>query len=410
VTDPAHLLEDLRARVFAPASAPSRLGVEVELIPVSSADGRQVPIAAPAGGPATLPLLRAHAARSGWHEAPGPYGAPQWDVPRVGVVSYEPGGQIEVSAGPSVSAGALLRGVRGVVLPLRAALREEGVELLAAGVEPRHPLSTVPLQLPGERYRRLDAFLERIGTGGARMMRQTAAVQVSVDWGAEPLLAWRVLNAMAPCVVAAFASSPLHEGLPTGHRSTRAAIWRALDGGRTGIFPAERPEEEYLRFALEAPAILLGPEGEARAFATWLPEASPCDWRAHLGTLFPEVRPRGHAEVRSADAVEPEWYAAPLVLVGGVVGDPAALREAAALLGEPDAALLETAGREGLGDRALAATARDLAALALEGALRQPARFPGAVVEEAAAYFARYTLRGRAPADDVLEARTAHAG
>jgi glutamate--cysteine ligase len=299
-----------------------------------------------------------------------------------------------------------VRALRETVLPLRAFLREEGIELLSVGVEPRQPLSTVGLQLPGERYRRLDAFLRRIGTGGERMMRQTAAVQVSVDWGPRPALAWRVLNAMAPVVVAAFASSPAYAGEPTGHRSTRAAIWRALDGGRTGLFPGDRPAEEYLRFALDAPAILLGPAGCGRPFAAWLDDGATLqDWHAHLTTLFPEVRPRGFAEVRSADAVDPAWYAAPLVLIGAVVHDPPSLDAAAELLGAPDPALLEAAGREGLANPALAATAVQLADLALAAARRQPASYPEETVEEAAEFFARYTLRGRSPADDGLPPR-----
>jgi hypothetical protein len=85
----AALLADLEGRAFrgAGAGAPPRIGAEVELIPVASGGGPQVPIAAEAG-PATLPLLRAHGARHGWTEAPTAYGAPQWTVPGGGRVSY----------------------------------------------------------------------------------------------------------------------------------------------------------------------------------------------------------------------------------------------------------------------------------------------------------------------------------
>jgi glutamate--cysteine ligase len=297
------LLDDLRGRVFALGGAvrPPRIGVEVELIPVDAVTGVQVPVSAQAGR-CTLPLLRRHGALRGWVEGPSEYGPPQWEVPGVGIVSYEPGGQIELGAFPCASAATLLAGLRGTVLPLRDALGEAGIDLLSVGVEPRHPLATVPLQLPGERYRRLTAFLEAIGTGGVRMMRQTAAIQVSVEFGLEPLLAWRVLNAMAPHTIAIFASSPLYCGVPTGDRSFRAAIWRELGGGRTGIFPCEHPVEEYLRMAVAAPYILSGaepvpgaPEGGLAPFAWWMAEgrAGLTEWRAHLTTLFPEVRPRG---------------------------------------------------------------------------------------------------------------------
>ena len=130
-------------------------------------------------------------------------------------------------------------------------------------------------------------------------------------------------------------------------------------------------------------------------------------WHAHLTTLFPEVRPKGFVEVRSADAVAPEWYAAPLVLLGGIVYHLPTLRAAMDLLGAPDPSLLDAAGRDGLSDPHIAGVARDLAALAVRGASVLPGIFSGEDVDEAAAFFASYTYRSRSPADDVLDALAA---
>lgn len=403
----ADLLDDLRTHAFALGRAPGppRIGAEVELIPVSAETGAQVPIVA-ADGPSTLPLLRRFGAGHGWAEQASPYGVPQFGLPDGGTVSYEPGGQIELSAAAFPSATALIRGLRGTVLPLMEEMRDAGIGLLAVGVEPRGGIEDVPMQLPGSRYVRQTRFMEAIGTGGTRMMRQTAAMQVSVDFGADPLAAWRVLNAMAPYVTAIFANSPVYRGEPTGHRSYRARIWRELDGGRTGCFACGDPVGEYLDFALAAPAILLGDDDRFRPFAEWNAHgcAGPDEWRAHLTTLFPEVRPKGFAEVRSADAVAPEWYAAPLVLLAGIVHHPPTLRAAADLLGAPDPGLLHAAGRDGLSDPRIAAVARDLAELALAGAAALPGFFAADDLDQAAAFFARYTRRSRSPADDVLDA------
>jgi glutamate--cysteine ligase len=406
----ADLMEDLRTYAFGVGRTPGpwRIGAEVELIPVSADTGAQVPVVS-ADGPSTLPLLRRFGARHGWKEQPSAYGVPQFDLPDGGVISYEPGGQIELSAAAFGSARGLIDSLRGTVLPLMDAARDAGIQLLSLGVEPRGGIEDVDLQLPGARYVRLTRFLESIGTGGTRMMRQTAAIQVSVDLGAEPLLAWRVLNGMAPYVTAIFANSPVYRGEPTGHRSWRARIWRELDGGRTGCFACADPVAEYLDFALAAPAILLGEEGDSRPFAEWNARGcvGPDEWRAHLTTLFPEVRPKAFAEVRSADAVAPEWYAAPLVLLAGIVYHPPSLRAAAELLGPPEPALLHAAGRDGLADPRIAAVARDLADLATAGAAALPAFFDGDTLDEAAAFFARYTHRARSPADDTLDALAA---
>ena len=123
-------------------------------------------------------------------------------------------------------------------------------------------------------------------------------------------------------------------------------------------------------------------------------------WRTHLTTLFPEVRPRGHFEVRSCDAIDARWYAAPIVFLAGLAYDDIAAREASILAAE-SRALLRTAGESGLRDPSIARTARDLFQLALAGARRLgDAYCGGAALETAAEFFATYTARDRSPADD----------
>ncbi|MDB4950820.1 MAG: Glutamate--cysteine ligase [Gemmatimonadetes bacterium] len=413
---PAAALEaDLRENAFAlgpRVPGPRRIGAEVELIPVSADTRKPVPIQSPDGGLATLPLLRRFGEMHCWREDASPYGVPCFALRDGGVISYEPGGQIELSAPAAGSVGALTASLRGTVRPLTEFLRESGVDALSVGIEPEGTVDDLPLQLPGRRYVRLTRFLDAAGTGGTRMMRQTAAFQASLDWGPRPLDTWRLLNAAAPVLVAAFASSPVYRGRPTGERSFRARVWRELDGGRTGIFPCGAdPVAEYLAFALAAPAILLGDGDDGwPPFAEWNARglATPDDWRTHLTTLFPEVRPKGFVEARSIDAVHADWYAAPLVLLAGMTYDIRASAEARELLGDPDSDLLARAGRDGLADAEIGAAARYLFAIAIGGAERLGERFvDGDSLAEARAYFDAYTRRGRSPADDVLAARAA---
>jgi glutamate--cysteine ligase len=376
------------------------LGAEVELIPVAADTRRRVPIVAEQGV-STLPWLRRFGAERCWREEATSYGAPRWILPDGGCVSYEPGGQIELSGAPARSASALLRGLRAVIPALHASARGEGIELVSRGIDPVNGLENTPLQLAGARYRRLANFLESIGTGGARMMRQTAALQVSLDWGPDPLARWRLLNAAAPYLTAIFAHSPTYLGEDTGWRSFRARVWRELDGGRTGNFPCADPVGEYLRFALDAPAILLGGEdGPWHPFRAWA-GATLDDWRAHLTTLFPEIRPKGFVEVRCIDAVAPDWYAAPVVLLTGICDHAPTSAAALDLLGAPDPSLLEPAAHHGLRDPRIASASRDLFELGLGGAASLgPAFVAPEDVEEAREFYERFTRRGRSPADE----------
>jgi glutamate--cysteine ligase len=407
----AALAADLAERVFsgpiAGSLTPRRIGAEVEFIPVESLTGRRCAIDTD-GVVSTLPFLRRYGGRQGWVESRTPKGTPCFALPAGGTLTFEPGGQIEYSSSPCRSASSLLGLLRSVVLPLRAAAAAEGIDLLAIGIDPLNPAEQAPMLIHAKRYLRMAEYLSRRGPAGARMMRQTAAFQVSLDFDDEPWLRWRVLNAAAPYVVAIFANSPVYAGEPTGHQSARADVWRNLDPTRTGIPYDERaPVEAYLDFALEAPALLFPTvDGEHRPFREWLTRASPTaeEWQDHLSTLFPEVRPRGHLELRSADAIAPEWYAAPLALTAGILYDSGALRSAADLLPVADLGLLERAGRLGLHDEAIGRTAVDLFELALAGcAGLGPRYFHPSDIEQARAYFDRYTRRGRAPADEVLQ-------
>lgn len=407
----AALAVDLAERAFAGPIAgsltPRRLGAEVEFIPVETLTGQRCGLDAE-GAVSTLPFLRRYGNRQGWGESRTLKGTPCFTLPEGGTVTFEPGGQLEYSSPPCRSASALLALLRSVVLPLRAAAAGEGIDLLAVGIDPLNSAERAPIVVHAQRYQRMAEYLSRIGPAGARMMRQTAAFQVSVDFDDEPWLRWRVLNAAAPYVVAIFANSPIYAGERTGYQSARAAAWRDLDPMRTGFAYDERaPVEAYLDFALAAPAILFPSlDGEHKPFGEWLTRANPTveEWQDHLSTLFPEVRPRGHLELRSADAIAPEWYAAPLALTAGILYDSGALRAAADLLPLPDLGLLERAGRLGLHDPTIARTAVDLFELGLSGCAGLGAGyFHPSDLEQARAYFDRYTRRFRAPADDMLQ-------
>jgi glutamate--cysteine ligase len=405
----AALAADLAENAFAgPISgslSPRRLGAEVEMIPFESTTGRRCAID-DGDLTSTLPFLRRYGGSQSWREGSTPKGTPCFTLPAGGTLTFEPGGQLEYSSPPCRSASALLSLLRSVVPPLRAAASGEGIDLQTVGIDPLNAADQAPLLLHAKRYDRMAEYFARRGPAGARMMRQTAAFQIGVDFDDEPWLRWRVLNAAAPYVVAIFANSPVYAGEWTGHQSARAHAWRQLDPARTGLpYSESDPIQAYLEFALNAPAILFPTlDGEHRPFAEWLALANPTseEWRDHLSTLFPEVRPRGHLELRSADAIAPEWYAAPIALTAGILYDPRALRAAADLLGSPDVGLLERAGRLGLHDAALARIAADLFELALSGCTGLgPRYFHPSDLEQARDFFDRYTRRGRAPADDV---------
>ena len=389
--------DEIYASAFCPAADTRQVGAEVELLALDEETRTPLPLLGQRG---LVAHIREHGAHAGWRETTGYGPISKFVVPGRGIISFEPGGQMEFSSEAGSSVSHVLRTLEAVVLPLRSALRERGVVLESVGIDPLNDARDIPLQLPVERYETMTRYFDRRGPFGVRMMRQTAAIQVSLDRGANPAERWRLLNDLAPYVIAIFANSPTYLGRDSGHRSFRAHCWRSLDSTRTGVaLPADDAALAYARFALEANDMSRSSSLDT-PFWSGDGARNEREWQTHLTTLFPEVRPRGHFEVRSCDAIDPTYYAAPIVFLTGLAYDAASSREAAVLAGE-SRVLLRTAGEHALRDQSIARTARDLFQLALSGAARLGEAFCAARdLETALAFYTEYTSRDRSPADD----------
>jgi gamma-glutamylcysteine synthetase len=108
------------------------------------------------------------------------------------------------------------------------------------------------------------------------------------------------------------------------------------------------------------------------SFADWMAhdDVDTDEWLFHLSTLFPEVRAKEYFELRSADTIDLESLAAPIVFVTGIVYDQQAADFAADILPSPDADSLKRAGRLGLEDAELRDLARSMSEISLSGATR----------------------------------------
>lgn len=336
-------------RAERPASA---IGAELELIPLRADRCTPVPLHDSNGAPGTVTMLRHAADVVGWREASDAYGAPEWHIAGGGRLSFEPGGQLELSSPVLDGAPELIAFLGETVELLRSAANMFGIDLLAVGVDPCNDVARVPLQIAAPRYQRMQQWFDTIGPSGVRMMRQTASLQLSFELGERPLERWRLLNALTPYLSAAFSNSRRYAGADSGYASYRAHLWRTLDPSRTGLpYDSEDPIGAYARFAAAAGRIL------------------PDD-AAHLTTLFPEVRPRGYFELRTLDAQDGEALARAITVVHTLVTSEDASAAAAAVVGRPDPRLLEVAARDGLEDPTLAAGVRALERIADDATTR----------------------------------------
>ena len=400
---------DLRSRVaelFRPGSAtrscPGNVGVEVEVIPVSLADGCRVPPQADAGL-ALDPVLRQLATEGGWTAGTSPAGAPNYTLPHGGRLSWEPGGQLEYSTLPMPNLDRLTEDAASIMNSVARAARAHDIGLLARGIDPVTQVGDTRMVLEAERYMRMTDHYNRSGPHGIQMMRLTAGIHVNLDLGANPLARWSAANRIVPALMAAFANAPVCAASAAPARSHRAAQWRHLDPSRTGCFDSGGdPVEAYAEFALNAQAFLLGHTGSpARPFRDWIGQVGMTEWEQHLTTLFPEVRPRGYLELRFFDALPAQLYGLPVAAVAGLLMDAENTEWINRSLPAADRDRLVRAGREGLGDATLRREAVDLLGRAAAGLERLgPAHASQAMVRRLRAYTGHWVAAGRDPGSD----------
>ncbi|MEV5568909.1 ergothioneine biosynthesis glutamate--cysteine ligase EgtA [Spirillospora sp. NPDC052269] len=334
-------------------------------------------------------------------------------------VTYEPGGQLELSSAPFPGLAPLHRALAADIAHIRDALAPAGLVLTGHGVDPHRPPG---FQAEHPRYLcQRDYYVARgFAEAGPQMMCSTASVQVNLDIGADEADAarrWRLAHALGPVLVAAFANSPRRAGRRTGWASTRQAIWAELDPCRTGSVlrdAAESPADAWTRYALAARVMLVRGPGDGWTsdpgftFGEWLDKGEPTleDLEYHLSTLFPQVRPRGWFELRMIDALPEPYWAVPVAVATALLDDPrasAAAEAATARFAEAATGLTGPAGtdwwlsaaRHGLAEPVIAAAARACFDAALSALPRMGA---SALVPVVADYTDRFVERGLSPA------------
>ncbi|MBV2156154.1 ergothioneine biosynthesis glutamate--cysteine ligase EgtA [Kitasatospora sp. SUK 42] len=358
-----------------------------------------------------------------------PLGGPDGtSLPSGSRLTLEPGGQVELSSPPATGLLACVDDTRRDLTALRAAFAAQGLRLTGTGTDPLARPRRMVLDHP--RYLAMEHFFDSAGPWGRIMMTGTASVQVCLDAGdADGPQAverrWELVHRLGPVLVAAFANSPLLDGKPTGHRSTRQTVWSRMDPTRT-LAPAPDhgdPREAWAQYVLDAQLLCVQrPEGmpwtapPGLTFRDWIRDGGErpptmADLDYHCTTLFPPVRPRGHLELRMIDAQPGDGWVVPTALVTTLLDDPVAADAAFAALEPLEAAdgprpprsdAWLRAATLAMGDPELrrAALACFAAADAALGRLPGAERLRAVVAE----YAERYPARGRCPADDQLDA------
>ncbi|HEU0016852.1 MAG TPA: glutamate--cysteine ligase [Methyloceanibacter sp.] len=353
------------------------------------------------------------------------------NCPKGGIISLEPGGQLELSGAPLANLHETQEELRQHLVEVREIGGELGIGFLGIGFSPKWTLAETPV-MPKARYAIMQRYMPTRGRLGLDMMFRTATVQVNLDFAGETdmVAKMRVGLALQPVATALFANSPFTVGKPNGFKSYRAEIWRDTDPDRTGnlpfVFEAGMGFERYVDYALEVPMYFVYRNGRyidvaGASFKDFiagrldrLPGEYPTfdDWADHLTTLFPDVRLKRFLEMRGADAGPyAELMALPALWVG-LLYDPSALAEAYALVSDwtdsERQALRDQVPRLGLATPFRTSTvgdvAREVVAIAERGLKRRAVLDRnGGDERQHLARLAEVAAEMRSPADRLLE-------
>ncbi|KQY55707.1 hypothetical protein ASD11_14435 [Aeromicrobium sp. Root495] len=328
-----------------------------------------------------------------------------------GRITIEPGGQIELSSFPARCLSDAIDTVNADADDINHRLLAVGLDSEEVALDHVRPPQRV---LTHPRYVAMQAFFDAGGASGRWMMCNTASVQINVsNETADPLRRWRTLNRIAPALLAAFANSRGVDAAGTSWASLRQGIWGGIDPGRTKPVPLDRPPAlAWLEYALAADVLYMldedgnGSSGTSVApglsFWSWMEHGHPAgyptieDFRYHLSTLFPPVRPRGWMELRVLDALPRRMRTAAAVCVATAVHADVS-SEIDRLV--PDVSHLHhEAARFGLGHPLLLESARALMQVTTR---HVEAATPRTEHADALHEFAdQYTVRGLAPGDE----------
>jgi glutamate--cysteine ligase len=328
-------------------------------------------------------------------------------------VTFEPGGQVELSSAPFATFAQACDALDSDTRVVRRALAGHGIGLWAAGIDPQRPEQ---LLTDDQRYVAMKYYFDGGGAAGRTMMCTSAAIHVNVDAGADARgrRRWNLAHQLGPTLVAAFANSPIVHGRPSGWMSTRMAAWMGIDATRTA--PAKNggndPVASWADYVLRANVMFIRDEdrfvvpSHPLSFQQWaeigheLGYPTPDDLLYHMTTLFPPVRPRGWLELRMIDMVPDPWWRVAIAVT-------------TALLDDENASSADEATRDAAGLWSEAArwsvrhpVLQTSAARCFEIALDTVGRVGGdaAIVEAIHDYEQRFVARGRCPADLQLQA------
>lgn len=311
------------------------------------------------------------------------------------VITLEPGSQFELS----IKAQKHIKDIEAEYLDffkdLTPILEGKNQQIMAVGYHPETRIEEIKL-LPKKRYDFMFNYFKTAGSMAHNMMKGTAALQVSLDYGSEEdyLKKFRVTNALSPVIYAMFDNGLYFQGEQYKKHNIRALIWENCDIDRSGVVPNSLKDDfsfkKYAEYVLNVPPILIAKDGDVESTGKLLVkdvldvENYSTEELEHLLTMvFPDVRTKRYIEIRMMDSVPYPLNLAAIALWTGLLYDEAVLDKVYEYVKDITIEEVNAAKKEmmdkgllaKLGDKTLLEVGKDIVSLAKEGLAKEDIKY-----------------------------------
>jgi len=253
--------------------------------------------------------------------------------------SLEPGGQIEWASPVFEKIQDLDNALSKHKHSIDSILKREGLQSLYIGVDPFNDPSDIEL-INHKKYRLMNANMEKKGTLGKWMMRNTSSIQINYDIKSEKDLeeTMYIFDCLHPVLSYLFCYSPFRNGEIIHDLNFRNHIWENTDSDRCrslinhGISGVEGLLDLYCDFVYGVPSIfkidnknniqgsnvLIGEELNKKYLKGELREE---DIKVALHQIFTNVRLKTLIELRDIDCLPIEFSMAPVAFTSGLINE-----------------------------------------------------------------------------------------
>lgn len=237
-------------------------------------------------------------------------------------ISLEPGGQFELSLAPKDKLYNIHFEAQNYLSQIDYIAEKYGIKFFAIGNQPKTTFKEMEI-LNKRRYKIMADYLPKIGHLAPVMMRETAGVQINLDYknSADAKRKIKAAILISPFLTGFFANSPYRENKLTNYKSVRALAWKYTGPDRCNLFYKDIIDsnykniyELYANYILDVPMIFVSRENNYLelngkiTFREFMKKgykglsAAMEDYLVHQSLCFPDIRLKNCIEIRNHDS------------------------------------------------------------------------------------------------------------